>query len=164
MPLKRGPIWHDIAYITAVIKAEYKSECEPTKDTPYLTLTGELWGVFVRIFKKIDCVITVTHCIWYIIAVTDAEHKSELEITTELQISHSQLSYGFLLRGFGENWPCYKGTATYLDATLNFQQCLTLLKGGIFIINPERVTCLKRGIMKKKFFNTWQQWLSTILW
>ena len=27
-------------------KAEYKSECEPTKDTPYIALTGELWGVF----------------------------------------------------------------------------------------------------------------------
>ena len=26
--------------------AEYQSEAKPIKDTPYLALTGELWGVF----------------------------------------------------------------------------------------------------------------------
>ena len=35
-----------IAHINAVTEAEVKSDVEPTKDTPYLTLTGELWGVF----------------------------------------------------------------------------------------------------------------------
>ena len=25
---------------------KYKSDYEPKKDTPYLTLTGELWNVF----------------------------------------------------------------------------------------------------------------------
>ena len=47
-PLKRGTIWHDIAYITA----KYKSECEPSKDSPYLALTGELWGVFCENFQE----------------------------------------------------------------------------------------------------------------
>ena len=28
------------------IEAEYQSDAETTKDTPYLALTGELWGVF----------------------------------------------------------------------------------------------------------------------
>ena len=28
------------------IEAEYQSDAESTKDTPYLALTGELWGVF----------------------------------------------------------------------------------------------------------------------
>ena len=28
------------------IEAEYQSDTGTTKDTPYLALTGELWGVF----------------------------------------------------------------------------------------------------------------------
>ena len=32
---------------------EYQSEAEPTKDTPYLALTGELWDVFVNILGKL---------------------------------------------------------------------------------------------------------------
>ena len=31
--------------------AEYKSEIESTKDTPYLALTGELWCVFCEKFE-----------------------------------------------------------------------------------------------------------------
>ena len=27
-------------------EAEYKSDMQLTKDTPHLTLTGELWGVY----------------------------------------------------------------------------------------------------------------------
>ena len=38
---------------------------EPTKDTPYLALTDELWGVFVNILEKIDCVITAPHRIYF---------------------------------------------------------------------------------------------------
>ena len=34
------------------------------KRHPYLTLTGELWGVFVRILEKIGRVLTAPHCIW----------------------------------------------------------------------------------------------------
>ena len=37
--------WYNAArydMINAVTEVEYKSECELTKDTPYLTLTGEL--------------------------------------------------------------------------------------------------------------------------
>ena len=65
VPLSRGPISHDIAYITAVTEAEYKSWFEPTKSIPYLALTGELyiWDVFVKIFEKTDCVITALHSI-----------------------------------------------------------------------------------------------------
>ena len=36
----------DIAYITAVTGAEYKSEIESTKDTTYLAIMGEAWGAF----------------------------------------------------------------------------------------------------------------------
>ena len=39
-------IKHDIVQITAVTEAEYEYKFEPTKDTPYLTWTGELLGVF----------------------------------------------------------------------------------------------------------------------
>ena len=38
-------ILQDIAYINVVMGTEYKSEFESTKDTPHLTLTGELWFV-----------------------------------------------------------------------------------------------------------------------
>ena len=44
--LKRGSIWHDIAHITAGTEARYQSEAKPIKYTPYLGLTGQLWGVF----------------------------------------------------------------------------------------------------------------------
>ena len=33
-------------------EAEYQSKAEPTKDTPYLALTGELWGVFRELFGE----------------------------------------------------------------------------------------------------------------
>ena len=35
-----------MAYITTVTEVEYKSELESTKDIPYLTVKGKLWGVF----------------------------------------------------------------------------------------------------------------------
>ena len=44
-------------------EAEYQSDAESTKYTPYLVLTDELWGVFVNICEKIDRVITAPHCI-----------------------------------------------------------------------------------------------------
>ena len=37
---------HEYAYIIAGTEAEYQSEAEPSKDTPNLALTGELWGIF----------------------------------------------------------------------------------------------------------------------
>ena len=42
----------DIAYIIATIEAKYELEYELTKDTPYFTLTGELWGVFYEHFGE----------------------------------------------------------------------------------------------------------------
>ena len=44
--------YDNIAYITAVTKSEYKSEYGPTKDTPHLTLMGELWSVFCQDFQE----------------------------------------------------------------------------------------------------------------
>ena len=44
-------------------QAEYQSDAEYTKDTPYLALMGELWDVFCEYFvKKIDRIITAPHC------------------------------------------------------------------------------------------------------
>ena len=43
-------------------EAEYQSDAGSTKDTPYLTLTGNLWGVFVNICEKIDHFIAAPHC------------------------------------------------------------------------------------------------------
>ena len=42
--------WEDIAYITVVTGAEYESEIESTKDTPYLT--SKLWFVFCENFEE----------------------------------------------------------------------------------------------------------------
>ena len=44
--------YNDIAYISAVTEVQYKSEFESTKDTPYLALMGELWGVFCEDFRE----------------------------------------------------------------------------------------------------------------
>ena len=38
---------------------ERKSVSEPKTDTPYLALTGELWGVY---YEQTDRVITAPHC------------------------------------------------------------------------------------------------------
>ena len=52
MPLKRGPIYHDIIYGTAMTGAELKSDFKFTTDSPYLALTGELWGVYCEDFGE----------------------------------------------------------------------------------------------------------------
>ena len=50
-----------ILYIIAATEAEYQSEAEPTKYTPYLT--GEVWVVFLmNILEKYDRAITAPHC------------------------------------------------------------------------------------------------------
>ena len=46
VPLKHALISHDITYDTAITVAESKSDIRFTTDAPYLTLTGELWGVY----------------------------------------------------------------------------------------------------------------------
>ena len=43
---------HDSTYITTRSEFKYELEFEHTKDTPYLALTGELWGVFCEDFGK----------------------------------------------------------------------------------------------------------------
>ena len=45
MPLLDDLMQHNIAYSTPVTEAEHKSEFEFTAGSPYLALTGELWGV-----------------------------------------------------------------------------------------------------------------------
>ena len=52
VPLQRGIILHKIAHIAAVPNVEYKWELEATNDTPYLALTGELWGGFCDDFRE----------------------------------------------------------------------------------------------------------------
>ena len=37
---------HDFSYGTTMTETEHASEVIFTKDIPYLTLTGEVWGVF----------------------------------------------------------------------------------------------------------------------
>ena len=42
VPLKRGPIYHDMTHDTAITVAESESDSRIVIDTPYLT-TDELW-------------------------------------------------------------------------------------------------------------------------
>ena len=46
VPLQCGLIQHIIVNSIALTEAEYNTEFETTKDTPYFALMGELWGVF----------------------------------------------------------------------------------------------------------------------
>ena len=39
-------IYYDITYDTVITVAESQSDIRITTDTPYLALTGELWGVY----------------------------------------------------------------------------------------------------------------------
>ena len=53
--LYHGPIYHDIAYGTAITVAESESDFRITTDmtdTPYLALMGEQWGVFCEDFGE----------------------------------------------------------------------------------------------------------------
>ena len=45
---------HDIKHVKyiTVMTEEYTKEFEYTKDTAYLTLTGERWGVFCKKFSE----------------------------------------------------------------------------------------------------------------
>ena len=45
---------------------------ELTKDTPYLTLSGELWSVFYEYFTEIDRVIKGFYCIMMIGVLIDS--------------------------------------------------------------------------------------------
>ena len=46
MPLYGCPILYGITKVITGTEAEYQLDAGSTKDTPYLTLTGELQGVF----------------------------------------------------------------------------------------------------------------------
>ena len=46
VPLWHSLIYHDVKYNTAITVAESESDIRITTDTPYLALTGELWGVY----------------------------------------------------------------------------------------------------------------------
>ena len=52
MLLKHGPIHLDIPYTIVMITRERKSNFWLTTDTPYLALTGELWGVYYENFEE----------------------------------------------------------------------------------------------------------------
>ena len=69
----------------AVTVAVYRSDFEPSKDTPYLALRGELWGVYREYFgRKFDFFITALHCTsfpgweqpaWFALPGDDAGYK-----------------------------------------------------------------------------------------
>ena len=46
VPLLHGIIYHHITYDTAITVAKSKSDIRITTDNPYVTVTGELWGIY----------------------------------------------------------------------------------------------------------------------
>ena len=53
VPIARS-IYHDTTYGTVITVAESESDFRITTDTPYLALTGMLWGVNCESLEKID--------------------------------------------------------------------------------------------------------------
>ena len=45
-------IYQDITYSAAMTVTERKSDFKLTTDTPYLALTGELWGAYYENFEE----------------------------------------------------------------------------------------------------------------
>ena len=64
VPLLHSPIQRNTAVITAVTEGGYKSDFEPIKYIPYLTLMGQLWDVFCEDLGKIDCIKITPHCMF----------------------------------------------------------------------------------------------------
>ena len=58
-----GKIYHDTSRNIVITTAGHKSDFQFTKDTPYLALTGEIWGVYCEYFEKNDHVIMASRCI-----------------------------------------------------------------------------------------------------
>ena len=50
--LQRGPIFHDITYSTAMTVADHRPNFKLTTDIPYLTLMGELWGIYCKDIRE----------------------------------------------------------------------------------------------------------------
>ena len=66
---------------------EYQSDAGFTKDTPYLALTGELWGVFVNIFEKLHDDIDEKHTI------VNFNDVSEIGTYTSIPLSKDNFQY-----------------------------------------------------------------------
>ena len=52
VPLSRGLISHESTYDTAIRVAECERDIRIKTNTPYLTLTGELWGAYCEDFRE----------------------------------------------------------------------------------------------------------------
>ena len=62
-----GRIEHNFKYNMKGRKLNLSSDCELRKDTPYLALVGELWGVFPQFFGgKKYCNVLRGHCITFL--------------------------------------------------------------------------------------------------
>ena len=72
-------------YITVRTEVQYKSEFGPAKDTPYLTLMGKLWVYFVKIWEKIDNVITTLHWMYF------SHNESSDELHSQAKLSMPDL-------------------------------------------------------------------------
>ena len=72
-----------IRHCTAIIVSESESNIRITTNTPYLTLTDKLWGVYCEDFREIDCVITALHCTCNLYVIHC--HKSHMKSFQEIE-------------------------------------------------------------------------------
>ena len=52
LSIYRGHIQHDCVHSPTIIMTKLRSNFALTNSTPYLTLTGKLWGVFRELFEE----------------------------------------------------------------------------------------------------------------
>ena len=88
-------------YNTVVTEAEYKSEFEPTKYIPYLSLTGELWDVFCKDFEGnwpryngtalyISTALTIDTTLWFR---SCFPYAYSVQNSSTNKVSHSNIVY-----------------------------------------------------------------------
>ena len=88
------------------IEAEYQSDAGTTKDTPYLALTGELWGVFCEYLRENQQRYNGTAL--YIDGSVQDQSKSIADAVELLQSCAKSSIY------LGGNWLNYDGTLLYI--------------------------------------------------
>ena len=122
-------IWRDDVHRTTFTMVELWPEFAPTNDTPYLALTGELWGVVPEILKENNHDTHKAHCVptasvWRMFRFVVSLHKQHVSVD------------GFRTVFFRTIWmqTCYMAT----DAILRFW---VIFSGSLYV--PVTFTILR---------------------
>ena len=91
---------------------------QPTKNTPYLALVGELWGVFCEESCKTDCVITALHCVHAIDTHRSMKYDDH-DNDNEMMIQHRNVKQPIHLRSGIRCGDYYKSKNHYFTSINN---------------------------------------------